>query len=96
MPRKQLPAHQNWRAAEYVQELRVTNGLSRQQLAEAIEEIATKSKDAHRFTVSARSIYNIEERGQEPGPRIKFAIARFFDVPMADIWNSSQRGRIAA
>lgn len=96
MLRKQLPAHQDWRAAQYVQELRETSGLSRQGLADAIEEIATKSNDAHRYTVHPRTIYNIEVRGHEPGPRIKFAIARYFDVPMGDIWQPHTRRRVAA
>lgn len=90
----QYPAKRDYRAGDYIRELRESRGYGVKELAEAIEEIATKSGEP-RYTVSSRSIYRIEEEGQIPGPRIKFALAQFFDVPMSDIWRPVRR-KVAA
>lgn len=95
MPGKDYPAKRDYRAADYLRELRELHGLSPHQLAEAITEIATKSTDGVTYTVSSRTIYRIEEQGQVPTARIKFALASFFDVPMYDIWRHERR-RVAA
>lgn len=97
MDGKQYPAKQDRRAADYLRELRESRGLSPQQLASAITRIATKTADAHPYTVSTRTIYRIEEEWAVPGPRIKFALAEFFGVPMADIWRPVRsRQKVAA
>lgn len=92
---KDYPAKRDYRAADYIRELRESRGLSPTQLADAIAEIATKGKDECPYTVSSRTIYRIEEEGQVPTVRIKFALAAFFGVPMADIWQTARR-RVAA
>jgi ribosome-binding protein aMBF1 (putative translation factor) len=91
----QYPAKRDFRAADYVRELRESRGLGRRDLAEAIETLASKGTDVLPYTVSDRTIHRIEEDGAIPGPRVRFAIARFFDVPMADIWRPRRR-KVAA
>lgn len=65
-------AKQSRRPNQTLTGLRVNRGLSPNDLA--------------RLTgVSAPSI-RFAEKGHEPGPRIKFAIADFFGVEVLDIW----------
>lgn len=44
---------------------------------------------------SLRTIYNIEEDGQVPRERIRFAIAQFYERNPRDIWQTRTRATMA-
>jgi DNA-binding XRE family transcriptional regulator len=82
---KQYPAHRDWQAADLVRQLREDHGLSPEQLAEKIALLAGKGDTL--YPISSRTIYRIENNGQEPTVRVKFALATVFDRLPSDIWN---------
>lgn len=76
-------------AADKIRRLRVNQGLSLRDLAAAIEEKGVAAGyDAARVAVSPDLLYLIEKRGHIPGPRIKFAIAFFFDLRPGQVWRN--------
>lgn len=93
MSGKNYPRHRDWQASDRVRELRENEGLSRSELAQAIERLA--SKPGRPYTVSRKTIDRIEEMGAEPTVRVKFAIARFFELDVTEIW-SGNRARTRA
>jgi DNA-binding XRE family transcriptional regulator len=86
-------------AADTIRRLRTDRGLSRRDLSYAVREHGVRAGfDAGRVSVSEETIYLIETTYREPGPRIKFALALFFDRRPGQIWKRDALGdvRVAA
>lgn len=82
-------------AADIIRRLRVNEGFGRDSFVHAIRAKGVKAGyDAARFAVSADTIRLIEETGREPVPRIKFAIAFYFDLRPGQIWKRDSLERV--
>jgi hypothetical protein len=74
-------------AGELLRRLRTDQGHSPETLATAVRDKGIAGGySAARVTVSGDLIRLIERTGHEPGPRIKFALAFYFDYRPGQIW----------
>jgi DNA-binding XRE family transcriptional regulator len=74
-------------AGRLLKELREDLGLSRQDMPYAMLRAGIKRD----HIPSIRTIYNVEELGQVPRVRTRFAIAKFFERDMTSIWPTTTR-----
>lgn len=82
--------NRDWEAANLIRALRVNRaGLSPEQLSPQIRAKGVQSGyTADRVSVSPAEIRLIERTGHIPTPRIKFALALFFDLTPGHIWKA--------
>jgi hypothetical protein len=79
-------AFTDYTAADKLRELREGAGYnSAEALALGIRAASFTADWKHRGTVDAWTIRKVEA-GHVPGPRIRFVLARYFDLDQADIW----------
>lgn len=84
-------------AAARLVELREARGLSPEDLAREIAEMAKRLGPGWtRGAVDPYTIRRIEKKGFVPGTRVSFVIATYFEVDRREIWKPGQRVEIAA
>lgn len=87
MPNGSRRARKDKDAADLVRKLMVERGHSAYSLSAAILAKGTKAGyPPHRVKVSPDSLYLLLSKHFEPGPRIKWAIAFYFDRVPGQIW----------
>jgi len=87
MARNEKPVRKDKEAAELIRRLRTDRGLSPESLSNSIREKAIGAGiPASKVSVSGDTIRLIERTYREPGPRVKFAIAFYFDLRPGHIW----------
>lgn len=69
-------------AGALLKEMREERGLSR----EAMPLAMLRAGVPRERIPSIKTIYNVEEHGCIPGPRLKFAFATFFGFKLKDVW----------
>lgn len=74
-------------AADLIRRLRTNEGLSPEELAQAIRDKAAQAKlPASKVSISGDTIRLLERLHREPSPRVKFALAFYFDLKPGHIW----------
>lgn len=98
MARNEKRVRKDEAAADLIRRMRINEGLSRHDLARAIADKGVNKGgfDRGRVSVSEDTLYLIEKFHREPGPRIKFAIAYYFDLRPGQIWKRDALGSQAA
>lgn len=83
MRQRTIRANRDYAAGERISLLREDRGMSRRDLAMAMQ--LANPTDA-RMQVSERTLVRIEEEGAVPTARVKFAIAAAFDMVPSQLW----------
>lgn len=79
-------ARKDTEAGDLVRRMAIGRGHSPESLVRAIRDQGVKDGyPATRVSVSSDTIYLVY-KGHQPGPRIKFAIANYFDLLPGQIW----------
>lgn len=74
-------------AADLIRRLRVNEGLSPEELAQAVRDKAVQAKlPASKVSLSGDTIRLLERHHREPSPRVKFALSFYFDLRPGHIW----------